>query len=348
MSLQAFERLEALWAEALGLYPRNMVAVCNGTAALHLATELCPRGGSFIGGESPIGLPDLCMIACPRSVRMAQRSCVLCDCNDHDLLMDLGKITNNNSRLMSGVMAVHNYGRRVPMEDLHDVIQRISPARTPAVIEDLAELHGTPPHPDTFAACWSFYRNKVVGGEEGGAVYFLDRAVADEARSMRCLGFRDPQDYWHAPHGYNYRLSNANAELILTVLGEMAHRLDQRRSMEYLYETFLPSETRMPERISPWMYDLRIRGMNKEEQTDLVARLTGKGVASRPCFRPTSKQPEFRRKGLETGPNAEKASVEVITLPLYPYSRGSADLAQEEVARTLDSVYQRHASPSVG
>jgi perosamine synthetase len=149
---QPFELLEDEVADWAG-YPRGHVVSCSsGTAALHIALEALqlPQGATVI-------MPDLTMVACARAVHLAGLVPQFVDCKD-DLNMDVRQIDSTQLRSTAAFMAVHLYGRcAFKMFGFNNL----------RVVEDMAEAHGVRPHAETDAACWSFYRNKIVAGEEG-------------------------------------------------------------------------------------------------------------------------------------------------------------------------------------
>lgn len=233
-------------------------------------------------------------------------------------------------------MPVHIYGRVCDMDAVAGFANRCGLD----IVEDLAECHWVKPDHRTDAACWSFYRNKVVRGEEGGAVAFRDPENAATARSLRCLGFTPEHDFTHLPRGHNYRLANALAEPILNSL--RLHRPDgpilytpnmprpmtareQRREVEAWYDAECPEEWRMPPRQTPWVYDLRIPGLGAERLTRVVRALRDRGVEARHGFKPMSRLPEFAAPGSTVLTHAEggrtqadAAAEEVLYLPIRP------------------------------
>lgn len=303
--MEPFQELEVKFAEWNRLDPAGMVACSSGTAALHLALEAMqlPLGSQVI-------VPNLTMVACPRAVTLAGLIPEFVDC-DNRLLMDFDEANEvKNGIIGDAVMLVHIYGRRVEEEwwDLDNGI----------VVEDLAETHGVRPGELTDAACWSFYRNKIVAGEEGGAVWFRDPEHAKLARQLRSLGFTDDHDFMHVPRGHNYRMSNAHARLILPSLAEADQNLAKRRQVEQWYDAKVPREWQMPPRDVVWVYDLRIPGMTSEQQNRLVKGLNQRGVAARHCFKPMTTMEEWRGQQ-PLSPNAARLSQEVVYLPAVPY-----------------------------
>lgn len=305
--MEAYQQLEVRWAEFNDLDPQGIVACSSGTAALHLALEAMrlPQGSQVI-------VPDFTMISCARTVMLAGLQPLFVDCKDN-LLMDFGLIPPCSPSLKA-LMVVHIYGRRWPVEWL-------PPTWGIRIIEDLAEAHGVKPSKQTNAACWSFYKNKIVAGEEGGAVWFKDLEHAALARQLRSLGFTEAHDFNHIPRGHNYRMSNAHAELILFSLRNYEDNLEVRRRIESVCERECPLPWRMPRRDAPWVYDLRIKEMTSVQQNEIISALKGVGVQARHAFKPMSQQPEFsccRAVGPERQWGSCMAAKEVIYLPLTP------------------------------
>lgn len=322
--MEAYQELEHELAKWINYSPENVVACSSGTAALHLALESLelPLGSKVI-------VPDLTMVACPRAVTMAGLKPVFVDC-DERLLMDPGTIPGIDYQV---IMPVHIYGRQCSMGRIVDWAGRMNAY----IVEDLAEGHGIQPHPETDAACWSFYRNKIIAGEEGGAIAFKDPSRAKLARCLRSLGFTDNHDFVHVPRGHNYRMSNAHARLILKSLSALPTNMADRRKQVELYDRYCPDEWRMPPRDVPWVYDLRIPGISHQLQDRIVKDLQEKGIAARHCFKPMSAQEEYCGKDVPVGPHAFLASREVLYLPLTPYTVAdySARLAFDSIRHTL-------------
>lgn len=326
--MEAYERFEQEWGEWAEV--ENVVACSSGTAALHLAMEVLEGPGSSMTRNAKVVVPDFAMIACPRAVTMAGLVPVFADCHK-DLLIDVGSV--NVWKGVRSIMPVHIYGRRCEMDKVHEIADELNLS----VVEDLAEAHGIKPHAKTDAACWSFYKNKIVAGEEGGAVAFKDKPRAKEARCLRSLGFTDAHDFTHVPRGHNYRLANALANLISSNLQWTKHRLKARRGYEAEYELLCPPEWKMPKRETPWVYDIRIPGLTSEKQGQVVKALQEVGVAARHGFKPCSHQPEYVSGNAAVTKISEAliASREVIYLPLTYQREGQGNVAFATIHRIL-------------
>ncbi len=341
--MQAFERLEqdlALWE---GVGQLGSVAVVNsGTSALQLALQALelPKGSRVV-------VPSFTFVACARAVVLAGLEPVFVDCDetglmDAQLLADWFAAHRRKETGVAALMPVHVYGRRCDMDKLHRVARLLGLK----VIEDLAEAHGVQPHPASDAACWSFNRTKVIAGEEGGACAFSEPWRAALVRVLRNQGHPGTDDSWqHVPGGGNYRLANALAVPILRSLYDFALNTELRRRLEAVYDAVCPDAWRRPQRQAPWVYDVRIPGIGKDQQDAALEALAEVKVPARRGFRPLTQLPEFEgceRIGRASGVDvADMLFWEVLCLPLW----GISEEAARGAIRTLSEAAQ--ASPRV-
>lgn len=326
--MELYEQLEYEFATWQGLEPSRMVVCSSGTAALHLALEaleLPPGSGVLV--------PDYTMIACPRAVSMAGLAPILVDCRS-DLLLD-STLLDCAPSTTRAVMPVHIYGRQCDMATIYQKAQRMGWW----VVEDLAEAHGILPHSSTDAACWSFYKNKIVCGEEGGAVYFKSQDKADIARSLRCLGFPggvsgQAPEYKHRPRGHNYRLSNLHAKPILQSLRCWGNNNQARREIEGWYEEECPPAWRNGSRGAVWVYDMLIPNLSPTRQHYIVQELNKQNIAARLGFHPVHLQQEYAlcRLLCYSSPRSKALGQQVVYLPVQP------GMTQGDVRRIMKAL----------
>lgn len=322
--MEAYRLLE----DRLSRWCGTEAVVCSsGTAALHLALEALrlPAGSKVI-------VPDYTMVAVARAVVLAGLKPVFVDVSDYDMLLNTEKVAffGGLSRV-SAVVVPHLYGRAADMPAIHDAAGKYGLR----VVEDLAEAHGVHPHPNSHAACWSFYRNKIVAGEEGGAVTFPRRGGAtdgatERARSLRSIGFTDQHDYTHIPRGHNYRMANCLASAVLPSLAHIESNLAERREIEGWYSRECPEHWKTMRRDVVWVYDFRIRGMTYPLQNRIVGELRRAGIEARHGFKPMTSLEEWRAElrvkvndksyapPEEVNRFAYDLSREVIYLPVRP------------------------------
>ncbi len=320
--MESYERLEEEFSKWTGLNRDGMVSCSSGTAALHLALESLqlPLGSKIITS-------DFSMIACARAVTLAGLEPVFVDCDDR-LLMDMGLVEQmveecwdgcgkaewKAGREISAVLPVHNYGRTCDMFRLRKATESYGIK----IVEDLAEAHGIDPYSTSDAATWSFFRNKILAGQEGGMCWFRDKEHALLARKLKNIGFTDAHDYTHIPRGHNYRLANSLADLVLDSLSKVSENQMKRRQIEGWYDSCCPEKWRMHKRDAVWVYDLRIPGLERWLQNELIYALGAEGIQARHGFKPMTSQLEYFEESVPGDSNANKASKEVIYLPCTP------------------------------
>lgn len=169
---------------------------------------------------------------------------------------------------------------------------------------------------------FSFFPSKNLGGYgDGGMIVTQDDALADAMLKLRTHGSR--KTYFHELVGYNSRLDTLQAAVLLAKLPHLAGWSAARRANAAYYDAALAdvAEVRTPV-IDPAnesiynQYTLRC-----ERRDDLQAFLKGRGIGSAIYYPlPLHLQPCFAYLGYREGqcPEAERASREVLSLPVFP------------------------------
>lgn len=302
--MESYQLLESRFGRFAG--ERHTVACASGSAALHLAFEALglPPGSEVI-------CPEYTMIACARAITLAGLTPVFVDVGE-DLLIDPRKAASAVTPRTRAILAVHIYGRLCRAEPLNE----LSYKRQLLIVEDCSESHGAASGLDSMAKCWSFYRNKIIGGEEGGLVAFGCEEDAERARMLRSHGFTARHDFMHIPRGWNYRMANSLAAPILRSLDCYEDNLQDRRRIESLYNQLIPPTYWQPPRAAPWVYDVRLPRATFDLQDRIVSGLNQQGIAARHGFKPISMQPEYLRPYAHL--TAYWRGREIMYLPICP------------------------------
>jgi dTDP-4-amino-4,6-dideoxygalactose transaminase len=273
--MEKFKILEKKFSEYIGT--KRSVSVNTGTAALHVALEAL----KFEEG-SEIIVPDYTMIATSWSIYYSRLKPVFVDCDDN-LLINIEDIENKITQNTKAIMVTHIYGRVVDM----DKIMNIAKKYNLRVIEDAAEAHGCEWNGKKVGSfdigCFSFYKNKTIYGEEGGIITTNDENLANIIEDMKSMSFGKEHNYMHKQIGFNYRMTNTQAKLILKSLKNIEKNIIIRRNKQKLYDKLIDKKYHMPSRDVPWVYDVCIP--NKDI---IVNKLLEKGIAVRHGFKPNS------------------------------------------------------------
>ena len=125
---------------------------------------------------------------------------------------------------------------------------------------------------------------------------------------MKCMSFGSKHNYMHDRIGFNYRMTNGQAKLILQSLENVDKNIEIRRQNADLYDSILNANYHMPKRDVPWVYDIKV------EKNDIVDVLNKKGIDARYGFKPVSTCEPFRsNKNIK---NSKYYSERIMYLPV--------------------------------
>jgi perosamine synthetase len=288
------------------------VAVCNGSAALDIAVKALGLGK----GDEVI-MPTFTIISPTQSVVTAGAVPVLVDSNIDTWNMDVSQIEAKITSKTKAILVVHIYGLPVDMDPVLELCKKYNLK----LIEDAAEMHG-----QTYKgkmcgsfgdiSIFSFYPNKHITTGEGGMLVCNDEQLAEKCKKLRNLAF-EPQGrrFIHYEIGWNYRMTNLQAALGLAQLENIAHHIQRKREIGYLYNQQLTNKTKFQLPLENMDYAENIYwvyGMvadSEAQQEAMVKKLNDAKIGTRPFFWCMHEQPVFHKMGLfknESYPVAEK------------------------------------------
>jgi perosamine synthetase len=223
----------------------------------------------------------------------------------------------------TSILAVHNIGNII---DIPALVERYG---LNMVVEDNCEgfmgMHrnsysGT----CSLASSLSFFGNKTITSGEGGAVITNDEDVFEFISSVRGQGQAVGKRYIHDKLGYNYRMTNIQAAILLGQLEMLPEILEKKQMIfEFYRKNFSMMDNVSIQEIDPstihsnWMMGIRIaKNSSYENIQDFLKK---KGIDTRPMFYPMS-----AHSYLECYANSDNESVaqqlsrECVVLPSFP------------------------------
>jgi dTDP-4-amino-4,6-dideoxygalactose transaminase len=237
------------------------------------------------------------------------------------------------------VIAVDLFGQMAPIEAIMDVAGEVP------VIEDAAQSIGARRKIDdkwvmageaATVGTFSFFPSKNLGGYgDGGMVVTQSDEIAKRVRRLRVHG--GMKTYYHEEVGYNSRLDALQAAVLSAKMVSLASWSAARRKNAAYYDAAFADldDVRTPT-IDPAnesiynQYTLRVA-----KRDALQSHLREKQIGSA-VYYPLSLhlQPCFEYLGYKRGafPESEKATQEVISLPVYP------ELKQQQLDEVVDAV----------
>jgi len=324
--VKAFEEAFAKYIGA-----SHAVAITNGTLALH-AAFLTFRLGP---GDEVVTTP-FSFIASSNAIRMCGAKPVFADIDPETYNLDPLSMEEKITDKTKVVMPVHLYGNPADMGS----IMRIAKARSVGVAEDAAQAHGAEfngKRCGSFGnvAAFSFYPSKNMTCGEGGMVTTNEDAAATTLRLIR--DHAQQEKYKHAFLGYNYRMT----EMCAAIGTEQLKKLDGFNRKRTENAKFLTEQLEdVKGLVTPvtcngakhvyHLYTIRILDGKRDHVQQVLAQ---DGVDARVFYPvPIHKQPFYEREGHGSFPEAEKASREVLSLPVHPA------LSQDDLETIVNAV----------
>ncbi len=301
---------------------RSVLAVANGTVALHLAL----LGYDLVPGDEVI-LPSLTYVATANAVRYVGARPVFVDVEPESWCISPEAIEEAITPRTRGVIAVHLYGHPADM----DAIREIASRHGLWIVEDAAEAHlarykGRPVGGLGDVSTFSFYGNKVFTSGEGGAVAVNDPAQAARMRMFRGQGMDPDRRYYFPIVGYNYRLTNIAAALLCAQLERADDILAWRGAVFSGYRERLenvPGLGFQPcadwAEPTPWLFCLTVDEVIFGRSRDaLMEILDASGIETRPFFIPLHTLPPYQDENRETRlPLTDQLASSGLNLPTH-------------------------------
>ena len=333
------------------------VVCSNGTAALHIAAMAAGVGE----GDEVITTPITFAASANCALYCGARP-VFADIDPETYNIDPAKVEAAITPRTKAVVAVDYTGQSVAL----DPLRKICREHGLFLIEDGAHVIGTkykgqPNGSLSDMTTLSFHPVKTVTGGEGGAVLTNDETLYRKLVLCRAHGItRDPSLMEHEPDGpwyyemidlgYNYRMTDMQAALIISQLDKLERFSARRKEIVAKYnEAFakLPQivvQKEIPESdTTRHLYILRLDPDRlKIDRKRFFEALAAENVCCNVHYIPTYYFPYYEKLGYKRGlcPNAEKLYAEIISLPLY-YAMSDEDV--ESVIEAVTKIAEYYA-----
>lgn len=333
---------------------RYAVVVANGTAALHLAA----MAAGFEEGDEVI-VSSITFAASANCVRYCGATPVFADIRPDTYNIDPESVRSLITPKTKGIVAVDFTGQAVE----HDALREICREHKLTLIEDAAHAIGTkykgqPVGSIADMTCFSFHPVKTVTGGEGGAVTTNDEQLYRRLVRLRTHGITRNQEemvhptdaLWYNEQvelGYNYRVTDFQAALLLSQLGKLDRFSARRKEIVEQYDRAFADmpeikvQREIPE--SDTTRHLYILRLNPERLTcdrrQFFDALYAENTCPQVHYLPVYWHSYYEKLGYQRGlcPNAEKYYEEVMSIPLY-YSLTDGEV--EDVIHAVKKVVE--------
>lgn len=333
------------------------VAVSNGTAALHCA---CIAAG--IGPGDEVITTPLTFAASANCALYCGAQPVFADVDPKTYNIDPASIESHITEKTKAVVAVDFTGQAAKIREIREICDK----HGLIFIEDAAHSIGTkyegkPAGSLADMTCFSFHPVKTITSGEGGAVTANDRelykklvlahthGITHEEEQMEEGPNEGPWYYEQISLGYNYRMTDFQAALLLSQLKKLDRFAERRKEIVRRYnEAFqmLPEiivQEEIPE--SDTCRHLYIIRLDLEKlactRRQFYDAMAAENVQCQIHYVPVYWFPYYRHLGYKKGlcPNAEEIYKGIVSIPLYPRMTGQ-DV--EDVIRAVEKIVQHY------
>ena len=300
----------------------NAIAVSSCTDALHLALDALGIGV----GDEVITSP-FTFFATVEAILYTGATPVFVDIEPDTFNLDTDRIEANITKKTKAILPVHLFGHPADMAR----IMKIAKKNRLKVIEDCAQSFGAVVDGKKTgsigdAGCFSFYPSKNLGAYgDGGMIILNNPRVTATIRELRNHGSKG--SYQHKRVGYNSRLDEIQAGILLIKFMYIDEYNKKRRRNAALYNNLLSDTVKCPVEGEGAYHVYHQYTIMSKKRERIQQRLKGSGISSVVYYPvPLHLQEALRFLGYHRGdfPVSESAAREVLSLPMYPELEESA------------------------
>ena len=326
------------------------VAVSNGTAALHCA---CLAAG--IGPGDEVITTPLTFAASANCALYCGARPVFADVDPHTYNIDPASVRAHITDKTKAIVAVDFTGQAVRHEELRAICDEFGLV----FIEDAAHAIATKYKGQQVGSladltCFSFHPVKTITGGEGGAVTTNDEAlyrklvlahthgITHDESLMQDAPHEGPWCYEQISLGYNYRMTDFQAALLVSQLHKVDHFAARRKQIVSAYNKAFAN---MPELILQQeipesdtcrhLYIIRL-ALDKLTCTrrQFFDAMSAENIQCQVHYVPVYWFPYYQALGYEKGlcPVAEEIYQGIMSIPLYP------KMTDQDVEDTIHAV----------
>lgn len=314
------------------------IAVSSGTAALHAALH-----AAGIKPNDEVITTPFTFIATANTILMQGAKPVFVDIEEDTFNIDPEKIEDAITKKTKAITTVDLYGQLCDYGKIEETAKR----NNLIVAEDAcqavnAEFNGKKAGSFGSISAFSFYATKNITSGEGGIITTNNKEFSENAKLFRQHGRSKMSSYEYANLGYNYRMTDICAAMLLEQLKKIEIITKKRaENAEHLSKGLgkikgikVPFVKKGNKHVFH-QYTIKVEDNFKLKRDELMEHLSKKGISSAVYYpKPLHLCEHFRKLGYKEGnfPVAEKLSRQVLSLPVHP------NVSKEQLDMMINAV----------
>ncbi len=324
------DTFEKEFAKTVG--SKYAIATVNGTAALHISLiladvkkddEVITQPLTFIAtcnaisyiGAKPIfvdvdldtmGLsPDSLKLFLENNCEIKENTCV----------------NKTTGKIIKACVPMHTFGHSCRILEINNICDKWHIK----LVEDAAESLGSyykNKHTGTFGkvGAFSFNGNKIITSGGGGVIVTDDESLAKRAKHITTTAkISHPYEYAHDEIGYNYRLPNINAALLVAQLEQLERFLVSKKELATKYKDFFSNldinfiEEPKNSKSNYWLQAILLNDIN--QRNEFLEFSNKNGVMTRPIWKLMNELEMFKDCQKDDLKNAKYLEERVVNIP---------------------------------
>ena len=308
------------------------VATSNGTSALHIALLI-----SGVESDDEVITQPLTFVATCNAISYCGAQPVFVDVDKDTMGLSptaLGFFLENNTtvknqqcinnktgKVIKACVPMHTFGRPCRIDEIKEICDKYHVF----LIEDAAESVGSTykgRNTGTFGqvGVMSFNGNKIITAGGGGCIITNNKLLAKKAKHLTTTA-KVPHK-WNFNHdmvGYNYRMPNLNAALLVAQLENLDNFISSKRKLANVYETFFNSNNYvfvkepMDSKSNYWLNAIILK--DKQKRDEFLDETNSSGIMTRPIWTLMNKLPMFGYAQCDSLKNSEWLEDRVVNIP---------------------------------
>mgnify|MGYP000011012899 FL=1 len=308
------------------------IATSNGTSALHISLLL-----ANVERDDEVITQPLTFVATCNAISYCGANPIFVDVDKDTMGMSpvaLESFLNKNAivknqqcvnkttgNIIKACVPMHTFGHPCRIEE----VQRVCKEWHIVLVEDSAESLGSyynGQHTGTFGELGiiSFNGNKIITSGGGGCILTNNEELAKRAKHITTTA-KEPHkwEYTHDMVGYNYRMPNLNAALIVAQLEQLDSFLKSKRSLANLYKAFFKNSDihfvtdPKNSKSNYWLNSIILK--NKGQRNLFLDKTNSQGIMTRPIWTLMNKLPMFEHAQCGDLKNSEWLEERIVNIP---------------------------------
>jgi UDP-2-acetamido-2-deoxy-ribo-hexuluronate aminotransferase len=293
------------------------IGVASGTDALHLTIEALGIGD----GDEVITTP-FTFFATAEAILYTGATPVFVDIEPETMNMDPTGIASKITKKTKAILPVHIFGHPADMEKILPLAKEYNLK----LIEDCAqsfgaEIRGKKCGSFGDAGCFSFYPSKNLGAFGDGGMILPNHSpiTAENIKKLRNHGSKG--SYNHESVGFNSRLDEIQAAVLLVKLKRIDDYNRMRREKAAIYNSMLADSIVRPVELPGFTHVYHQYTIRSGRRDEIQLALRNNKISSVIYYpTPLHLQEAISFLGYKRGdfPVAEETAEKVLSLPIYP------------------------------